>query len=72
MIPEKPFKKNGEDSDLDITIDLGEPATGITKNQALDLTIYYNLQGGEAVKGNYKVKIFCDGSIIGSDGFSLK
>jgi hypothetical protein len=37
MIPEKPFKKNGEDSDLDITIDLGEPATGITKNQALDL-----------------------------------
>ena len=42
------------------------------QNQALDLTIYYNLQGGEAVKGNYKVKIFCDGSIIGSDGFSLK
>ena len=42
------------------------------QNQALDLTIYYNLQGGEAVKGNYKVKIFCDGSMIGSDGFSLK
>ena len=42
------------------------------QNQAVDLTIYYNLKGGEAVKGNYKVKIFCDGSIIGSDGFSLK
>lgn len=42
------------------------------QNQALDLTIYYNLKGGEAVKGNYKIKIFCDGSVIGSDGFSLK
>ena len=42
------------------------------QNQAVDLTIYYNLKGGEAVKGNYKIKIFCDGSMIGSDGFSLK
>mgnify|MGYP000291547274 CR=1 FL=1 len=33
---------------------------------------YYNLKGGEAVKGNYKVKIFCDGGIIGTDGFTLK
>lgn len=42
------------------------------QNQSIDLTIYYNLKGGEAIKGNYKVKIFCDGNIIGSDGFSLK
>jgi len=42
------------------------------QNQSLDLTIYYNLQGGEAIKGNYKVKIFCEGNIIGTDGFTLK
>jgi chromosome segregation ATPase len=42
------------------------------QNQSIDLSIYYDLQGESLSKGNYKVKIFCDGSMIGSDGFSLK
>ncbi len=42
------------------------------QNQAIDLTIYYNLQVGESVKGAYKVKIYCDGNVIGTDGFLLK
>lgn len=42
------------------------------QNQRIDLSIFYDLKGEEAVKGNYKVKIFCDGNMIGSDSFTLK
>jgi hypothetical protein len=42
------------------------------QNQRIDLSIFYDLKGEEAVKGNYKVKIFCDGNLIGSDSFTLK
>lgn len=41
-------------------------------NQAVDLTIYYDLKSETASKGNYKVKIYCDGNLIGSDNFTLK
>lgn len=41
-------------------------------NQSIDLAIYYDFNGEEPVKGNYKVKIFCDGQLIGSDSFTLK
>lgn len=41
-------------------------------NQRVDVTIYYDLKGESAVKGNYKVKIYCDGNLIGSDSFTLK
>ncbi|MFN5910321.1 MAG: hypothetical protein ACK45H_03205 [Bacteroidota bacterium] len=41
-------------------------------NQRIDVTIYYDLKGENVVKGNYKVKIYCDGSLIGSDSFTLK
>lgn len=42
------------------------------QNQRVDLSIYYDFRGEEAVKGNYKVKIFCDGNLIGTDSFTLK
>ena len=42
------------------------------QNQRIDMTIYYDMQNNEAVKGNYKVKIFCDGLLIGTDSFTLK
>jgi hypothetical protein len=42
------------------------------KNQSVDLAIYYNMNGEEAEKGNYKVKIYCQGQLIGSDSFTLK
>ncbi|HRP52616.1 MAG TPA: hypothetical protein PLI97_03820 [Fluviicola sp.] len=41
-------------------------------NKAIDVTIYYDFNGEEPVKGNYKVKIFCDGQMIGTDSFTLK
>lgn len=41
-------------------------------NQAIDLTIYYDLKGQDAEKGNYKVRIFCDGQLIGTDNLALK
>lgn len=41
-------------------------------NQRLDVTIYYDLKGETAIKGNYKVKIYCEGNLIGSDSFTLK
>lgn len=41
-------------------------------NQAIDMAIYYRLNGEELSKGNYKVKIYCQGQLIGSDSFTLK
>ncbi len=41
-------------------------------NQSTDVSIYYDLKSKEAVKGNYKVKIYCDGAVIGNDTFTLK
>jgi len=41
-------------------------------NKALDVSIYYDFNGEEPAAGNYKVKVFCDGSVIGTDSFSLK
>lgn len=41
-------------------------------NESIDLSIYYSLRGAEAVKGNYKVNIYCQGQLIGSDSFTLK
>ncbi len=60
-----------------VNTDLGSIAYSDRKeidynNQSIDLAIFYDLGGEEAVKGNYKVKIFCDGQLIGSDSFTLK
>jgi hypothetical protein len=41
-------------------------------NQSIDVAIFYDLGEEEAVKGNYKIKIYCDGQMIGSDSFTLK
>jgi len=41
-------------------------------NESVDMAIYYNLSEDEAQKGNYQVKIYCDGQLIGKDGFTLK
>jgi hypothetical protein len=42
------------------------------KNESVDMTIYYSLRGQKASKGNYKVNIYCQGQLIGSDSFTLK
>ena len=42
------------------------------QNEAVDMSIYYSLRGQEAQKGNYKVNIYCEGHLIGSDSFTLK
>lgn len=41
-------------------------------NQAVEVAIFYSQDGQEFVKGTYKVKIYCDGQLIGSDSFTLK
>jgi hypothetical protein len=41
-------------------------------NQQIDLSIFYDLKGEDAQRGNYKVKIFCEGNLIGNDSFTLK
>jgi hypothetical protein len=38
----------------------------------VDVAIYYDLNGQDVSKGNYKVRIYCQGQLIGSDSFSLK
>ena len=38
----------------------------------IDVAIYYDLNDQEIPKGNYKVKIYCQGQMIGYDSFSLK
>ncbi|MDB0011527.1 hypothetical protein N9E20_01815 [Crocinitomicaceae bacterium] len=43
------------------------------QNKQLDMSIYYDFASNEeATKGTYKIKIFCDGSIAGTDSFILK
>ncbi len=42
------------------------------QNERIDLSIYYDMKGEEVVKGNYKVKIYCEGNLIGNDSFTLK
>lgn len=41
-------------------------------NQAIDVAIYYTQDGTEYIKGAYKVRIYCDGQLIGTDSFTLK
>ncbi len=41
-------------------------------NENVDVTIYYDVKEGEVTKGNYKVKIICEGQVIGTDSFTLK
>ncbi len=40
--------------------------------QSIDVIIYYDLNGASMSKGNYKVRIYCRGHLIGSDSFTLK
>lgn len=42
------------------------------QGQQIDITIVHNLQDQEIDKGNYTVKIFADGAMIGKDAFTLK
>lgn len=41
-------------------------------NKALDVTIFFDFNGEEPDPGVYKVKIYCDGALIGTDSFSLR
>ncbi|MFA5574423.1 MAG: hypothetical protein WC994_05145 [Brumimicrobium sp.] len=40
--------------------------------QLTDMTIVYNLEGQEIESGNYTVKVYADGALIGKDTFTLK
>ena len=42
------------------------------QGQLIDMTIVYNLEGKVIASGNYVVKIFADGALIGKDTFTLK
>ena len=42
------------------------------QNQSIDVAVYYSLKGKELSKGNYKVKLYCQGQLIGTDSFTLK
>ncbi|PWH85653.1 hypothetical protein [Brumimicrobium oceani] len=42
------------------------------QGQLIDMTIVYNLEGKTVESGNYVVKIFADGALIGKDTFTLK
>ncbi len=42
------------------------------QNTSVDMSIYFSLRNLTATKGNYKVNIYCQGQLIGSDSFTLK
>jgi len=43
------------------------------QNKQLDMSIYYDFASDENTeKGTYKIKIYCDGSLAGTDSFILK
>jgi len=41
------------------------------QNKSIDMTIYFDVRNAIS-KGNYKVNIYCDRNLIGSDSFTLK
>jgi hypothetical protein len=41
-------------------------------NKVVDVNTYFDFNGEEPVKGQYKVKIYCGQELIGQDSFSLK
>ena len=42
------------------------------QNKSLDISIYYDIREEPLSKGNYKVNIYCNESLIGSDSFTFK
>ena len=42
------------------------------QKQAIDVAIVFNLQGKEIDKGNYTIKVYADGTLIGKDSIILK
>lgn len=42
------------------------------QNQSIDVCVYYDTNGADLVKGNYVVKLYADGAVIGKDSFTLK
>jgi DNA repair ATPase RecN len=42
------------------------------QNKSIDISIYYDIREQSMLKGNYKVNIYCDENLIGSDSFTLK
>lgn len=42
------------------------------QGQQIDMTIVYNLEEQEIPSGNYKVKVFADGALVGKDTFTLR
>ncbi|MFT5777161.1 MAG: hypothetical protein ACI837_000092 [Crocinitomicaceae bacterium] len=42
------------------------------QGKRIDVTIYQDLNDTDLAKGNYQVKIYCDGHMIGTDSFTLK
>lgn len=42
------------------------------QQKEIDMAVVHNLQGRELEKGNYTVKIFADGTVVGTDSFTLK
>ncbi|MBM3430476.1 MAG: hypothetical protein FJX99_05780 [Bacteroidetes bacterium] len=60
-----------------VSTDLGSIAYSDKKdvdynNQALDVTIYYDVNSDAIDKGTYRVKLYCEGVLIGEDSFVLK
>lgn len=41
-------------------------------NQSVDVTIFYSVRSESLDKGNYKIRIYCQGQLIGTDSFTLK
>lgn len=42
------------------------------QNESIDMSVYFSLRNLIPTKGNYKVNIYCQGQLIGSDSFTLK
>jgi hypothetical protein len=42
------------------------------QNQSIDVCVYYDANSEDLPKGNYVVKLYADGTMIGKDSFTLK
>ena len=53
-------------------VDLLSPNTSTLFSMTDRIPLSKSTDFRDAMKGNYKVKIYCDGQTIGSDSFTLK
>jgi len=66
------FRSNQVFNSNGTTVPYSEKRTIDYQNKSIDVALYYDLRGKKISKGVYKIKIYCENNLIGTDTFTLK